>query len=194
MIKTYIKVRTEFEGLIEKCIVEVAKFEDLGNLKAKETLFRIYRDVRFSKNKDPFKKNFSAMIAQGGKKDMSGFGYYVHLQPGESFMAAGMYEPQPDQLAKIRQEIDYNGDAFKKIIFEHAFAARFGKMEGNQLKTSPKGYPKDHPEIELLRYTQFYFSAPFTDEEVRNPNFPIKLAETCQKNRPFLEFLNHALN
>jgi uncharacterized protein (TIGR02453 family) len=109
-------------------------------------------------------------------------------------MAAGVYEPDALQLAKIRQEIDYNPQPLKDIIFEPGFVKMFGKMEGKQLKTSPKGYSKDHPEIELLRHTQFYFSCPFTDSEVLDPAFPRKLALACKKIRPFLEYVNQALD
>jgi uncharacterized protein (TIGR02453 family) len=190
----YNKARAEFEKILESCIEEIGQFEDLGNLKPKETMFRIYRDVRFSKNKAPFKHNFSAMISRDGKRAMTGFAYYLHFQPEESFMAAGVYEPAPDQLARIRQEIDYNADDFRKIIEEPALVARFGEMQGNQLKTAPKGYPKDHPEIGLLRYTQYYFSAPYTETEVLKPDFARKLASDCRQIRPFLEFMNRALD
>jgi uncharacterized protein (TIGR02453 family) len=192
--KWYEAARKEAEQLFDRCIDVLRPQEDLGDITAKKAMFRIYRDVRFSKNKDPYKKNFSAMLARGGKKEMMGFGYYVHLQPGESFMAAGVYEPDALQLAKIRQEIDYNPQPLKDIIFEPGFVKMFGKMEGKQLKTSPKGYSKDHPEIELLRHTQFYFSCPFTDSEVLDPAFPRKLALACKKIRPFLEYVNQALD
>ncbi len=190
----YDKARAEFEKILESCIEEIGRFEDLGNLKPKETMFRIYRDVRFSKNKDPFKQNFSSMISRDGKRAMTGFAYYLHFQPGDSFMAAGVYEPTPEQLARIRQEIDYNADDFRKIIEDPALVARFGEMQGNQLKTAPKGYPKDHPEIALLRFTQFYFSAPYTETEVLGPDFAQKLASDCRQIRPFLEFMNRALD
>ena len=182
------------EAIIEKCILEIGKFEDLGDLQAKKTMFRIYRDVRFAKNKEPYKKNFSAMLAKAGKKEMQGYGYYLHFQPDECFMASGIYEPSPEQLSKIRQEIDYNATELKHIIFEPSFVKMFGKMEGKQLKTSPKGYDKTHPEIELLRYTQFYFSTPFTEKETLSTDFPGKLAKACLKIRPFLAFMNKALD
>ena len=190
----YDRFRLEFVELIQKCISEVGKVEDLGDLEAKKAVFRIYRDVRFSKNKDPFKSNFSAMLAKAGKKEMLGYGFYTHFQPDECFMAAGIYEPTPEQLAKIRQEIDYNAEELKRIILEPSFVKMFGKMEGKQLKTTPKNYDKAHPEIELLRYTQFYFSHPFSEKEVLSENFPAKLSLACQKIRPFLTFMNKALD
>jgi uncharacterized protein (TIGR02453 family) len=192
--KWYESARKEAEQIFDRCIDAIRPVEDFGDLAAKKAMFRIYRDVRFSKNKDPYKKNFSAMLAKGGKKEMTSIGFYVHFQPGENFMAAGIYEPSAEQLAKIRQEIDYNPQPLKDIIFEPEFVKMFGKMEGNQLKTTPKGYPKDHPEIELLRFNQFYFSCPFTDQEVLAADFPAKLAEACKMIRPFLEYMNQALD
>jgi len=192
--KWYDSSRSEFLSLIDRCIAEVGKIEYLGDLDAKKAVFRIKRDDLFSKNKDPFKNNFSASLAKGGKKEMSGYGYYIHFQPGECFMAAGTYEPSPEQLAKIRQEIDYNSVELKKIILEPSFVKMFGKMEGKQLKTSPKNYAKDHPEIDLLRYTQFYFSVHFSEDEVLAEDFPSKLSTACLKIRPFLSFMKKALD
>jgi len=192
--KLYEEAKLQVEALVDSCIAEVGKVEDLGELKAKKAMFRIYRDVRFSKNKDPYKLNFSAMLAKAGKKEMVGFGYYIHFQPGQCFMAAGIYEPNAEQLAKIRQEIDYNPEEIKKIIFEPGFVKIFGTMEGKQLKTAPKGYSKEHVDIELLRYNQFYFSTYFSDDEVLSKKFPEMLAERCKKIRPFLEYNNKALD
>jgi uncharacterized protein (TIGR02453 family) len=191
---SYEQAKAETENLITLCIDEIGKFEELGDLKAKQTMFRIYRDVRFSKNKDPFKKNFSFMISRDGKRAMTGFAYYVHFEPGESFMAAGVYEPSPEQLAKIRQEIDYNADDLRKVIEHPEFTSVFGNMQGTQLKTAPKGYPKDHPEIDLLRYNQYYFTWKFEDDTILKPDFPENLAVHCRKIRPFLEFLSRALD
>lgn len=192
--ENYETAKSEAEELITRCIAEIGKFEDLGDLKAKQTMFRIYRDVRFSKNKDPFKKNFSSMISRDGKRAMTGFGYYLHFEPGESFMAAGVYEPSAEQLARIRQEIDYNADDLRKVIENPDFATVFGVMQGAQLKTAPKGYPKDHPEIDLLRYNQYYFSWKFGDDDILKKDFPEILAVKCRKIRPFLEFLNRAMD
>jgi len=190
----YERAKTDAEALVESCIFEIGRFEDLGDLKPKQAMFRIHRDVRFSKNKDPFKSSFSAMISRDGKRSMTSFAYYLHFQPGETFVAAGVYEPTSEQLAKIRQEIDYNADDLKKIIEAPEFVNRFGTLLGAQLKTAPKGFPKDHPEIDLLRYNQFYFSTPFREEEVLSASFPKNLAEVCKQIRPFLEFMNRALD
>lgn len=188
----YEEARRVFSGMVEEWIRAIAVFEDLGHLTAKETLFRINRDVRFSRNKDPYKTNFSALIARGGKKHSDVFAYYVHLEPGNCFMAAGMYEPTPAQLARIRQEIDYNGDSLRAITGNPGFRAIFGEMEGKKLKTAPKGYTADHPDIGFLRHTQFYFCARYTEEEVLAPDFARKLAAHCRAIRPFLVFLHES--
>ena len=188
----YLQAKAEAEVLVGKCILSVGQFEPLGDIDAKKCMFRIFRDVRFSKNKDPYKKNFSALISSMGRKPMSGFSWYLHLEPDASFMASGNYEPDAKMLAAIRQEIDYNSEEFRAIIQKPEFQARFGAMQGHQLKTAPKGYPKDHPEIELLRYTQFYFSVQYSEKEILASDFPQKLAEDCKLIRPFLEFLQRA--
>jgi uncharacterized protein (TIGR02453 family) len=108
-------------------------------------------------------------------------------------MAAGVYEPNAEQLARIRQEIDYNSEELHAILNEPEFKKLFGNMQGNQLKTAPKGYPKDHPDIALLRYTQFYFMTSFTNHEVLAPGFPAELAHRCQVIRPFLAYINRAI-
>lgn len=190
--KWYEEARLQAEGILDNTIAEVSRFQDLGDLRAKKSMFRIYRDVRFSNDKTPYKKNFSGMIAKGGRKEMDAFAYYVHFQPGESFLASGIYEPTPEVLAKIRQEIDYNAAEFKAIIEKPEFVMLFGKMQGKQLKTTPKGYDKEHPEIELLRYCQFYFVTNFSEKEVLSDEFPKKVAHAVRVLRPFLEFVSKA--
>lgn len=190
----YELAKNQVEALVESCIAEIAKFQDLGNASAKNCMFRIYRDVRFSKNKDPYKLNFSALIGQNGKKSKSVFGWYIHIQPNESFMAAGLYEPEKDQLAKIRQEIDYNGEELISLIQSPEFKETFGEIKGNQLKTVPKGFPKDHQMADLLRFNQYYVMHSFRDKEVLSPDFPQKLADICKKAKPFLSFFERAFS
>jgi len=117
--------------------------------------------------------------------------YYLHLQPdGESFVGGGMYTPMAEHLARYRQEVDYNAGELKAIIQAPEFVAAFGQAEGNQLKTSPKGYSKDHPEIDLLRRTQLFFLLKFSDEEVLSRDFSERVSSQCRTLKPFLDFLN----
>ena len=190
--KRYEEAKLAAEAVLDRAIAEVGRFQDLGDLEAKKSMFRIFRDVRLSKDKSPYKKNFSGMIAKGGRKEMDSYAYYIHFQPGESFLASGIYEPTPEILAKIRQEIDYNAIEFKAIIQKPEFIQVFGKMKGKQLKTTPKGYDKEHPEIELLRYCQFYFATNFSEKEVLSADFPKKVAHAVRLLRPFLDFMEKA--
>ena len=141
---------------------------------------------------DPFKKNFSALVSSNGKKAGNAPSWYLHLEPGTSFMASGVYEPAPAQLAAIRQEIEYNSEEFRAILANPALKSRFGELQGNRLKTAPKNYPKDHPDIDLLRYTQFYLAVEYSDKEMMDPNFPGIFAADCLLLNPFQDFLRRA--
>jgi uncharacterized protein (TIGR02453 family) len=157
-------------------------------------MFRIYRDVRFSKDKRPYKNNLGASINIGGKKATNA-GYYLHIEPGGSFLAGGIWMPPSDVLKKIRQEIDYNGKPFHKIIDNKDFKKQFGKPdEEYKLKTTPKGYDKDHPDIEYLRLTSFIVWHKYSDKIVSSKNFVKELGKATKLMRPFLDFLNTAMD
>ena len=188
----YLKAKSEAEILIDDCIQELGKDVPLPGLKAKSCMFRIYRDVRFSKNKDPFKKNFSALISAAGKKAGNEPSWYLHLEPGGCFLASGVYEPSPEQLAAIRQEIEYNAEEFRSILAEPELKKRFGPLQGNQLKTAPKNYSKEHPDIDLLRYTQFYLMADYSEAEVADAGFPQRFTSDCLLLKDFQAFLKRA--
>jgi uncharacterized protein (TIGR02453 family) len=188
----FLAIQSNFKAFIAGLLPQAdIHFPGAGLLKPEQCMYRIYRDVRFSKNKLPYKTNISALIGPLGRK--SGFdAVYLHIENDSSFLATGAYELMPEQLAAIRQEIDYNADEFKSIIYQPQFKNYFGNIEGNQLKTSPKGYPADHPEIQYLRYTQFYVSHPFTNEEVLRADFADQVIEGIKTALPFSEFLIRA--
>jgi uncharacterized protein (TIGR02453 family) len=128
----------------------------LKDVDASKAIFRINRDVRFSKNKAPYKTNFGASINPGGKKSMIA-GYYVHIEPGKSFLAAGTYMPEAPYLSAIRQEIDYNLEEFKKIVGAKDFKKEFTSLSvEDALKTVPKGYDKENPALEFLKLKHFH--------------------------------------
>lgn len=189
----YEKAKSEVEALVQACILSMDNLMDLTRCEAKKCLFRIHRDVRFSKNKDPYKSNFAALIGPDGKKSKDVLAIYIHFQPGASFLAAGLYEPDKDQLAKIRQEIDYNGAKFREILNSKEFTAAFGNLKGNQLKTIPKGYSSENPEADLLRFTQFYVMRSFSDAEVYAQDFPQVVRKNAALVQPFLGFLAEAI-
>jgi uncharacterized protein (TIGR02453 family) len=193
---TYIGLKESFEEFVGDVLTEmIAVDASLGGLDPKRLTYRIYRDVRFSKDKTPYKTNMSAAISSGGKT-MGVPGYYFQLEPGgKSFVAAGLYMPQPDTLAKVRQEIDYNGERLGKILKDAKFKKFFKELwDGDALKSVPKGYAKDHPHIGLLKLKSFLVEHPFTDEDVVGKTYKKKLLEAMRAAQPLVEFLKEGLS
>jgi len=189
--------KKEFEAFIENLLLEISGFDPgIGHHNAKDCIFRIYRDVRFSKDKSPYKTHFGAHVTSAAKKSEihSRAGYYIHIGPGESMLAGGAYLPQGPWLKAIRNEIAHNADAFRKIINSKGFKEYFGEMEGEQLKTAPRDFPKDHPEIALLKYKSFLASHKCRDADVTSPGFLKHAAKTFKALYPFDQFLNNAMN
>ncbi len=186
----YDAAKTEFEAFITRVLQRITTTQPLGATTAKDCIFRINRDVRFSKDKSPYKLNLAAGIGAGGRSS-GRIDYYFHLQPnGETFIGAGMYQPTPAELAKFRQEIDYNPAGLKAIIDADEFRTYFPDIWGETLKTTPKGYAADHPDIALLKRKQLFFSHRYTDKDVTGPNFADELARACGLLRPYCDFLN----
>ncbi|WP_031527086.1 DUF2461 domain-containing protein [Dyadobacter crusticola] len=189
----YDEARADMEKLVGYLISEVGKFQDLGNLQVKECLLRINRDIRFSKNKAPYKNNLAAGIGPGGKSSGK-VDYYIQIQPGDqTFLGGGMWETTPEQLARFRQEVDYNAEELKAIIEETEFRSFFPEIHGDTLKTTPKGYPKDHPEIELLKRKQLFFVHRFTDKEVASRDFEKMILKGIKLLKPFADYMNYVL-
>jgi uncharacterized protein (TIGR02453 family) len=191
----YLAVKLEFEDFLEHLHKELLKFDDsLDGINPRKLAFRIYRDVRFSKDKRPYKVNMGAGISAHGKMEQEP-GYYIHIEPGKSFVAGGMYMPDSEKLAKIRQEIDYNTKGFQKILTDKKFKKLFPALgDFDKLKTAPKGYPKDHPNIDLLKYKSYIVSHNFTDVELANKNFVKKVAEACHTVMALNDFLKAAIS
>lgn len=160
---------------------------------AAKSVMRIYRDVRFSKNKDPYKLNFGIPLSTK-TKGVDGPGFYLHIQPGESFIGGGYWMPQAEALKMIRQEIDYNADEFKKIIGSKVFKKYYESLsEEDKLKTAPKDYPKDHPEIELLKLKSFTAFHALTDAELQEKAVTKKIADAIIALQPLISFLESAV-
>jgi uncharacterized protein (TIGR02453 family) len=192
--KNYESAKTNFEETVQEIIDGLCAFDaGIKDQLAKKCVFRIYRDVRFSKNKAPYKNNFGAGISKGGKKLVSA-GYYIHLQPGDqSFLAGGIWMPEPPVLNALRQEIDYNTDEFMAILNHKDFKKQFGQLSDAKLKTAPKNYAKDHPHIELLKYTSYIVERNIKDKEVTGKNFVKNTVATFKALHPMNEFLNRVL-
>jgi len=183
----------EFAGEV---ITGLSKFDHTipSGLDPKDCVMRIYRDVRFSKEKTPYKNNFGAGFSQNGKK-FNGPGYYLHIHPEGSFIAGGCWLPEADLLKAIRQEIDYNGSDFRAIIEDPSFIKYYGKPESEyKLKTCPKGYDSDHPEIEYLKLKSFTFSHMLSRAELTNSGAVEQVVNGFAKLNPFIAFLRNAIS
>jgi uncharacterized protein (TIGR02453 family) len=153
--------------------------------------FRIYRDVRFSSDKTPYKRHLSAAIGKGGRKSPLP-GLYIHIEPNENWVGGGMWRPEAPLLKKVRQEIDYNWDEFNKIISTKSFKKMFGELYDDKMTLLPKGYAKENPAADVLRYKSFVYGRTFTNEEVMQPIFLKELQKTYAALLPFFNFLYRA--
>jgi uncharacterized protein (TIGR02453 family) len=185
----YDSVRAQFVEFVADCIKELGKRMDLKDVEAKKCLFRINRDVRFSKNKDPYKLNFACSIGPGGKNDMMPSGIYIHIQPSESFVGMGMYELTPPQLKAVRQEIDFNLAKWKAIVHDPNFIKYFKEVAGERLKTNPKGYTADNEAIEWLRLKQFYVGHPLTEAILQSNDSAKHVGKVYDAATDFRQFL-----
>jgi len=186
----YADLKENFEEFVSILIEEFGEFENLVGVQVKNCTYRINRDVRFTKNKDPYKTWFSASFSEGGRK--SGFmDYYLHIEPnGKSFLGGGMYNPSPEQIAKYRQEIDYNADSLRKIINQKQFVQAYGQAQGESLKNIPKGFDALHPDADLLKVKTMFFWHHFTDDEVTSNHFVDLVIGKAKLLKPYLDFLN----
>jgi len=175
----------------EHVLEKMRGHDEIENASAKKVLYRIYKDVRFSKDKSPYKTSWSGSFRRATKQKRGG--YYFHIEQGNSYMAGGFFGPDADDLKRIRQDIDRNYKDWKKLLENKKTKTFFGKLRGQQLITTPKGFEKDHPAIELLRYKSFVLRHNFTDKEVLSESFPEKLNEAFKNLRPFFNYMSDVL-
>ena len=196
--KRYEEAKKDFELFIQQVIdVHGKKDKTITSLKARECLFRINRDIRFSKDKTPYKTNFGASINKGGKKAFSTAGYYFHLEPGEAFVGGGIYQPMPEELRKVRQEIDYNFKEFKTIIGSKKFKSVYGDLDKSDeflLSRVPKGYEADNPASEYLRLKSYIAFERLTDSDLTSKTLVKKATDAFQTLQPFIDFVNGSLS
>ena len=189
----YQVARKNFIQTIDRIIEGISEFDpSLDALEAKQTLFRINRDIRFSKNKNPYKENMGAFMARGGRKSTYP-GYYFHLEPGNIFIGGGCYRPAAPELARIRSHIDLEAAKLREITSDKKFISLFEHVKGDELKTAPKGYPKDHPDIDLLRKKSFFVMANLSDVDVLQDTFIEKALDIYEMVYPLNAFLNDAI-
>lgn len=194
--KRYESAKADFIILVDELIQEISRFDpSIVHLQAKECVFRINRDVRFSKNKDPYKTNMGASITSGGRK-VNQPGYYIHCEPGGCFAAGGFYMPEPADLSKIRQEIDYSWAEFYKLIQHREFKKYFpeGVNSWETLTRPPKGYEAENPAIHYLKMKGFIVSSPLADDSLLKKQTVRDLGKIYAAMKPLLDFLQTAIS
>lgn len=180
------QAKKEADLLFKRIYAAMSAREELEPLK----VYRIYRDVRFSKDKTPYKSYFSAQT--GRKKPYLRGGYYLHLEPGNCFLGAGFWGPNPVDLLRIRKDVEAS-DELSHILQNPLLCQTFGNMQGEQVKTSPKGFDKAHERIDLLRYKQYFFKKLFTEQELKSAGFPAQLAASLDHLQPFFDYMTNVL-
>lgn len=172
-------------------IAEMNKHDKIETPTGKKSLFRIYRDTRFSKNKTPYKTHFSGSLKRATK--LLRGGYYFHVEPGGSFIAGGFWAPNSPDLKRMREDIAFDDKPLRQIISDPVFVETFGALKGDAVKTAPKGFSREHPAIDLLRHKQFIVTRNFTDKEVKADNFLEEIVTTFCRMRPFFDYMSEVL-
>lgn len=188
----FLTQQTFIERFADELLAELSAHDVIETPSGKKSLHRIYRDTRFSANKTPYKNNWSGSFTRATKLRRGG--YYFHIEPGNSFIAGGFWAPNAEDLKRVRDDIAFDAEPLRKIIANKKFVASFGSLQGEQLKSMPKGFSKDHEAIDLLRFKQFLLRKHFTDEEVIGSNFLQQANETYKNMRPFFDYMSEVLS
>ncbi|WP_421809369.1 DUF2461 domain-containing protein [Flagellimonas sp.] len=178
---------TEVKSFLVNVKERLEQHDDIEKMK----LFRIYRDVRFSKDKTPYKTHFAGSFSRLGAHLRGG--YYIHLQPGNSLLATGFWAPNKEDLFRIRKELEMDASDFRKVINDPDFTKIWGELQGDAVKTAPKGFDKDHPDIDLIKNKQYVFVRNFTDQEVLSPNFIEEVDKSYRVIRPYFDLMSDIL-
>lgn len=182
----------QVEGFAAALLAKLSTHDLIETLSGKKSLYRIYRDTRFSSDKTPYKTHWSGSFKRATKQRRGG--YYFHLEPGNSFIAGGFWGPVPGDLKLIREDIAFDAAPLRKILNSKSFTTMFGELEGEQLKTAPKGFAADHEAIDLLRHKQFLLIRRFTDAEVLSPAYLEEANKTFAAMRPFFDYMSEVLS
>jgi uncharacterized protein (TIGR02453 family) len=188
----YLDAKGNFEQFIQDVLDKITDFEPiLKGLEVKSCVYRINRDIRFSNDKSPYKTHFGAFIVKGGKQNGDKHaGYYIHIEPGKSIIAGGAYGPPSPWLSAIREKIDTEPEKFLKYIKTKDFIKYFGTVDGERLKKAPKGYPSDHPNIDLLRLKSFLVVNEVNDKLVLSDKYLDHTISVLRTMKPFNDYLN----
>lgn len=187
----YLQELMQMEVFADALLAQMQQHDVLETTSGKKSLQRIYRDTRFSKEKTPYKNHWGGNFVRATKYRRGG--YYYHIEPGNSFVGGGFWGPNPDDLKRIREDIAFDAEPLRKILAHPKFVQNFGALQGEQLKLMPKGFPANHPDIDLLKYKQFLMIRHFSDQEVLDKDFVTVANETFKAMRPFLDYMSQVL-
>lgn len=186
--KEFKSIEADVKKFYGQLMDELNTHDEIEKLK----MFRIYRDVRFSKDKSPYQPHFAGSFSRSGARLRGG--YYLRIRPeGESFMACGFWQPEKEDLYRIRKELELDASEFKGVINEEKFKAAWGELKGDELKTAPKGFDKEHENIDLLRKKGYIFTHEFSDNDVLSPDFFHEISHRFRAIRPFFDLMSDIL-
>ncbi|PZF72187.1 DUF2461 domain-containing protein [Taibaiella soli] len=187
----YLRETGKIEAFADALLQALSKHDEIETLSGKKALHRIYRDTRFSKDKTPYKTNWSGGFTRATKFRRGG--YYFHIEPGNSIIAGGFWAPNNDDLKRVRDDIAFDPAPLQKILKSKSFVNTFGELKGEQLKTAPKGFDKQHEAVDLLRFKQYLLIRHFSDKEVMSPDFLEQANQTYKNMRPLFDYMSMAL-
>lgn len=187
----YLSAHQNVIDFADDLLAKMARHDHIETQSGKKSLFRIYRDTRFSKDKTPYKSNWAGGFKRATKKLRGG--YYFHIQPGNSMIAGGFWNPNSQDIKHIREQIAQDDTPLKKVLRSKKFKDYFGELQGEQLKAAPKGFDKEHPSIDLLRYKQLILVHNFKDSEVLHKDFSSQVAQGFKNMRPFMDCMSELL-
>lgn len=188
---TFQEENQKFIDFADHLLLEMNKSDHIETPTGKKSVFRIYRDVRFSKDKTPYKTHFSGSFKRATEQLRGG--YYYHIEPGNSFIGGGFWGPNSKDLLRIRQEISADASELKDIITSTKFINSFKTLDGDKLKTAPRGFDKEHPDVDLLRLKQYIVHQKFSDTDVMKSDFSKKVINTFEAMRPFFDYMSSVL-
>lgn len=188
----YAAIREDFISFLEDVYPGICEFDPgMKGIDVRKSVFRINRDVRFSNDKSPYKTSLASVLIEGGRRNFSEkAGYYLHIEPGESIIAGGAYLPPGEWISRIRKEIASDSDSFRKIIEEKMFLRYFGTLTGDKLKGAPRGFAKDHPDIDLLRYKSYLAVHEISEQDALSKGFGKLFIDVAKAMKPLNDFLN----
>jgi uncharacterized protein (TIGR02453 family) len=187
----YLEANTNIVAFADALIAEMNRHDHIETASGKKCMFRIYKDVRFSKDKTPYNKHWSGSLKRATKKLRGG--YYFRIEPGNSRVVGGFFGPNPEDMKRIRQDIDANYEEWEKLLELPALVQTFGNLAGEKVAAAPRGYSRDHQAIDLLKHKQFLLRHAFTDEEILNPDFLHQVNDAFKQMRPFFDYMSEVL-